>query len=267
MKYKERVSDLHKNLVVSYDEGERLGHVSNVYFDRQTCRIKGISLSSKSPETDNERFISFENIHKLGKSVVIVAKKAALEALPEGLDSSSLRYLKRTKVVTQDGEHLGELQDVNVIAKSGIIHEIILFGNRKVQIEVETDNLSIGPDMIVVPAAYKSNITEIADPEDRNELGKFIVSAGNKVANSIKLAVQKVTEPSQPHPDTGPEDSMKGKSDGSSIKTELSKPKMEESNGSSTATELPKPKKEERETRVKAKSPTRKRPAKAPAKA
>lgn len=196
MNVRESLSALHRNLVVSYDEGERLGHVTNVYFDKPSCRIKGVSLSRRLIKSEKETFVAFEGIHRLGKSVLIISTKAALKNIPKGLDTSSLRALKGTKVVTRDGEHLGELLDVNVVAKTGIISELVLYGARKLKIDVEKDKISFGPDMLIVPANYSSRIQEMEVSNQK----RFVTNAGKTTRNvteSIKSAVLNVTAKKQ----------------------------------------------------------------------
>jgi len=188
MNVREKVSELHRNLVVSYDEGERLGHVTNVYFDKPSCRIKGISLSPRFIPVEQERFVDFKNIHRLGKTVVIISKYSALKNIPKKSAISSLRMLKKTKIVTEEGEHLGELHDVNVFADSGIISEIILIGAKKLKVDVEKDKISIGPDMIIVPGPYRQRIEEIESSNQES----FVASAGKKtrcLTESIKTTV------------------------------------------------------------------------------
>jgi uncharacterized protein YrrD len=201
--YKENISEIHGNLVVSYEEGDRLGNVGDVYFDKQTCGIKGISLASKLLEPEEKNFIKFKDIMKLGNSVVIISKKSALVTLPKGLEGHGLRFLKSIRIVTQDGENLGEMADVNVIAESGIIQEIILWGDKKIQIDVAKDEIQIGPDMIVVPSAYKSRITKhVKQHEDTfsnvvKNAGKVTRRFADSITDSINEAVHKVSSASK----------------------------------------------------------------------
>lgn len=188
----ERLSTIHRNLVVSYDKGELLGHVTNVYFDKSSCSIRGLTIAPKLVKAERELFVAFKDIHRLGESVVIVSSEAGLKKTPARLEGSSLRELKRTKVATENGEHLGELLDVNVFEESGVISDVILYGSRKLKIDVEKDRISIGPDMIVVPSGYQSRIEA---PKD-SEKSRFVANAGKaarSVTESIKSAVLSVT--------------------------------------------------------------------------
>lgn len=203
--FKESISELYGNLIVSYEEGDRLGNVGDVYFDRKSCGIKGISASSKLLEPEEKNFIRFKDILKLGNSVVIVSKKSAVVTLPKGQESSSFRFLKGTRVVTQDGENLGELADVSVNEKSGIIQEIIFLGDKKLRIDVDKDKIQIGRDMIVVPAAYKANIT-VNEKQSEDKLSHVVKSAEKvtrRFADSINDAVNKVAAASKSYSGRG----------------------------------------------------------------
>lgn len=203
--FKESISELHGNLIVTYEEGDRLGNVGDIYFDKKSCGIKGISLSSKLLEPEAKNFIKFKDIFKLGNSVVIVSKKSAVGTMPKGLESSCLRLLKGIRLVTQDGENLGELSDVSVDEKSGTIQEVTLFGDKSIRIDVEKDKIQIGRDMIVVPSAYKANITANAK-QSEDKLSQVVKSAEKvtrRFADSINEAVHKVAAASKSYSGRG----------------------------------------------------------------
>ncbi|NBB78139.1 MAG: hypothetical protein GVY36_01630 [Verrucomicrobia bacterium] len=194
---KERVSKLHGNLIVAYEEGDCLGNVGEIYFDKRTCRIKGISLASKFLEAEEKNYLKFSDIHKLGNSVVIVSSGGALSKTPKGLISSSLRVMNGIRIVTEEGEHLGEMADVNVTAETGEIRDILIYGDKRIPIDVEKDKIRIGPDMIVVPAAYKATIVANPPRESEDDFGHVVKSAGDvtrKLADSLSAAVHKLMD-------------------------------------------------------------------------
>ena len=215
---KERISTLHENLVVSFDSGDCLGNVGEIFIDKQTFRIKGISLTSKLIEPGEKDFVSFKDILKLGNSVIIVSSKAALENTPKGSESSTLRSLNGIKVVTQEGEHLGEMADANVIAESGVVQDVLMHGDKKIGVEVEKDQICIGPDMIVVPAAYKAKIASNPPLEVEEDcFGNVVKSAGEmtrKLADSFNSAFQKMAGLTMPEDnaegDKGKQDARPG---------------------------------------------------------
>lgn len=193
MNTRERLSTIHKNLVVSYDEGELLGHVTNVYFDKSSCSIKGLTIAPKLVKAEWELFVSFEDIHRLGTSVVIVSSQKDLKKTPQKLEGSSLKDLKKIKVVTEDGKHLGGLLDVNVFAKSGVVSHIILYDSKKLKIDVEKDKISIGPDMIIVPSVYKSRV-EVLKESEKSGFVANAERATRSVTESIRSAIFSVSQ-------------------------------------------------------------------------
>jgi len=188
MNIREKLSTLHRKLVISYDEGEKLGNITNVYFDKASCSLTGLSLASRFSLSEFDAYIPLKAIHRLGKNVTIISGKDDLEDLPDDIAGCSLRDLKGIKVVTQEGKHLGELLDVNVFSKSGVISEIILYGPKKLKVDVKRDALSIGPDAIIVPGKYEKRIKEI----DATAEGGFVIHTGKThltVTESIKNAL------------------------------------------------------------------------------
>lgn len=188
MNIREKLSTLHRKLVISYDEGEKLGNITNIYFDRATCSIQGVSVAPRFSMSEEESLVSFNSIQRLGKHVVIVSDKESLEEFPQETESNSLRDLKGIKIVTEDGKHLGELLDVNVFSKSGVISEILLYGPKKLKIDVKRDELSIGPDAIIVPAKYQKRIVNMDTTTERG----FVIHTGKAsltVTESIKNAL------------------------------------------------------------------------------
>lgn len=201
MNIREKLSTLHRKLVVSYDEGEKLGQVTNLYFNAATCSLSGLAIAPRFSMSEFDSYISLKAIHRLGKNVVIISGKDNLEELPDDIEGRSLRDLKGIKVVTQEGKHLGELLDVNIFSKSGIISEILLYGPKKLKVDVKRDNLSIGPDAIIVPGKYEKRIREVNTTAE----GGFVIHTGKTtltVTESIKNAfvgmASKIQIPEEP---------------------------------------------------------------------
>lgn len=192
MNKREQLSTLHRNLVVSYDNGERLGYVTNVYFDRSNCSVKGISVSPKWISAEPELFVAFDNILRLGESVVIISSRKNLIKFPQSMEGNSLKDLKKIKVVTEDGQHLEELLDVNVFPVSGVVSDLLFYGSKKVRVDVKKDKISIGPDVIVVPSTYLKRVENQTESEKKG----YVSNAENvtrTVTESIKSAVRGVT--------------------------------------------------------------------------
>ena len=73
-----KVSDIRGILVIAYEEGLRLGKVSDIYIDKKAGQIKGISFKTGLLGIEKESFVSLEKINKLGKDGVIISSKTAV---------------------------------------------------------------------------------------------------------------------------------------------------------------------------------------------
>jgi uncharacterized protein YrrD len=209
---REGMKDVHGNLVVSYEEGEVLGNVGDIYFDRKSCGVQGVTLTPKLLEPDEKNYIRFKDILKLGNSVVIVSKKSALGTLPKSLKGACLRLLRDIRIVSEDGETLGEMFDVDVDTETGIVRAMHLYGDKMMPVDVAKDKIRIGPDMIVVPTAYKTSITRCVRTSKKTKQGEDTLSnvvknAGkvtrrfaDSIASSFNEAVHKVSGSAESKP-------------------------------------------------------------------
>ena len=95
----------------------------------------------------------------MGKDVVIITSDAARPPLPKVFEGSSLKALRDFMITTHDGDYHGEFSDLNVTMGKGKISGIILSGNKILDIKLE--DITIGADVIIVPADYAVRIKEI----------------------------------------------------------------------------------------------------------
>lgn len=187
----EKVSNLKGVLVVAYEEGLQLGKVNDIYIDKQTCQIKGISFKTGLLRIEKESFVSIENIRKMGKDVVIVTNEAAAIPISKEIEASSLNALKGFKITTHDGKQLGEFSDLTVTMENGIISEIILSGNKMLDINVE--DITIGADVIMVPADYAVRIKDIEE-QKTGLLSRMFTTAtvGETVKETVEMVGEKI---------------------------------------------------------------------------
>ena len=193
MKLKEKVSELRGIPVVAYEEGLQLGKVLDIFIEKQANQIKGISFKTGRLRLESESFVSIENISKMGKNVVIISSETAATSLPKEFEGSSLKTLKGFKITTHDGKHLGEFSDLNVTMEDGKISEILLSGNKILDINVE--DITIGADVIMVPADYAARIKEI-EKKQSGLLTRMFATAivSDTVKDTVKETVEKVGE-------------------------------------------------------------------------
>ena len=166
-----------------------MGKIFDIYIEKQANQIKGISFKTGLLRIEKESFVSIENIRKMGKDVVIITNEAAATPLPEELEGSSLKALKGFKITTHDGKHLGEFSDLNVTMENGKISEIILSGNKILDIKVE--DITIGADVIMVPADYAAHVKDIEQQKAGLLTRMFAIAT---VSETVKETVEKVGE-------------------------------------------------------------------------
>jgi len=154
-----KLATLHKTLVVSYEEGLRLGRVHDVFLDRKAKRISGIACSQGMLGTEEPFYVDRAAILKLGHEVVIVTRQDAAEPLSGEMEDQSLKRLKGRKITTTEGAYLGELSDLGVDRESGSVVELHLNDDRA--LEVDIADIAIGPHVIVVPNDYTGRVREL----------------------------------------------------------------------------------------------------------
>jgi len=193
METRKKVSDLRGVLVVAYEEGVQLGKVHDIYVEKPANAVKGISFKAGLLGLEKESFVGIENIRKMGKDVVIVSSETAVTPVPEALAGSSLKALRGFKITTHEGEHLGELSDLNVIMESGKISGIIL--TEKKMLDIDIEDITIGPDVIMVPADYVTHIKAIEEEKAGGLARRFRTPAvSESVKETVKETVEKVGE-------------------------------------------------------------------------
>jgi sporulation protein YlmC with PRC-barrel domain len=175
MHSKERGSKLYGAMVITLDEGIRIGRVYEVYIDKAAKQIMGISYKAGSWSMERELYVDMADIHKFSQDVVIITGRDAAKERPEGMHANALRGIRGYKITTQAGKHIGELTDLVIDRKDGGIVEILLSGNQKLQIDMS--EVVIGPDLILIPADKESFITT-ADPEPGDFVNRLFTSTG-----------------------------------------------------------------------------------------
>jgi len=191
MELTRKVSDIRGILVIAYEEGLRLGKVSDIYIDKKASQIKGISFKTGLLGIEKESFVSLEKINILGKDVVIISSKTAVTPLPKELKGTNLKALKGFRIITRDGAHIGELYDLKVIKDTGKISKIILAEDK--MLEIEAEDITIGADVIMVPADYTPRVKQVKDKK-AGILSRLVGSETVKetVKKTVKETVEKV---------------------------------------------------------------------------
>ena len=175
MEIKKAVSRIQRVPVVAFEEGLRLGKVNDVYIDKKTKRVQGISFKNSLWAKEKAYYVDISDVLKIGIDVIIIARLAAARPLTDETPDNSLKKLIGLTITTKEGEFIGELTDLNVNREDGKISEFILTENR--MLEVDIDDVVIGPDVIVVPAGYTDRIGQL-QAEKTGLLTRMFVPAG-----------------------------------------------------------------------------------------
>jgi sporulation protein YlmC with PRC-barrel domain len=208
MELKQNVSALRGILVVAYEEGLRLGRVSEIYIQKKTKQIEGISFKRRLVGLKQESYVSLENISRLGKEVVIISSEALVKTLPAEVGEDSLKTLEGFKVTTVDGTHLGELSDLTVTKNDGKISDLILAEGKI--IEIEAEEITIGADAIMVPVDYAARVEQIEEEKgrvlplkvDTEKVKETVKETVEKTMEKVEKTVGKVLKKTEPEVET-----------------------------------------------------------------
>lgn len=148
--------------VVVIDSGRTLGRVKDAVFDLGRGRLTGLIVSCRGVDA----FLTFDEVHNLGQTAVTVGAEAVLVPMPAaaaGEASSTTEpagpFPKGRRVLTRDGQVLGQVDDVIFDPDSGAVwgYEItggfisdFINGRKAVPL---TEEIVIGPDAVIVPEA------------------------------------------------------------------------------------------------------------------
>ena len=189
METKYSISALYGVQIITYEEGLRLGKVSEVYIAEGAKKIESISFSTGRIGTGKEYIVSFTDIHRIGKDAIIISSESAPFPLPDDLRGIGWKMLKGLKVMTFSGEELGELSDLIVALSNGEVSSLILADGKI--LEIKLDDLTIGADALMVPVGYAARIQEL--PKKTDTLQAFQAEV-QSVKEKVKEAFQETAE-------------------------------------------------------------------------
>jgi sporulation protein YlmC with PRC-barrel domain len=191
METKYSISTLYGVQIITYEEGLRLGKVSEVYITEETKKIEGISFSTGRIGVGKEYFVNFADIHRIGKDAIIISSESATLPLPAEHRGIGWKTLKGLKVMTFSGEELGELSDLNMAKSNGEVSSLILTEGKI--LEIKLDDLTIGADALMVPVDYASRIQELQKkPDTLQAFQTEVQSLKEKVKGAFQETADKV---------------------------------------------------------------------------
>jgi len=144
--------------VISVDSGERLGEIADVSLDPQQRRIAALQVRRPSGDLNE---VAFTDVHSIGSDAVMVPTREVLRVASEqGQSLLDIDAFLRLRVVTEQGEARGTVDDAEFDPASGSLTAVIvapaglaagLLGRRQTVLieQVRT----IGRDTVVLAAS------------------------------------------------------------------------------------------------------------------
>lgn len=184
--------------VITYNEGVKIGGVQEVFIDRETKKLAGLSVKSGTLWQGETRWLPVENIKKIGEDVIFIPKEEA--ALKENPAGDSLNSLLGMTVDSKDGKRLGKLTNILINKSSGEIKALCLASQEKV--EIDRQELVLGKDLILVQAGVNLEPCQPPAPNDdtlKSDIGDLVskytsgaVKQGEELAQRAAKAVKNV---------------------------------------------------------------------------
>lgn len=116
-----KVKDIISMPVLSLYEGELIGQISKIYFDK---KLRKIAYFVVSCEGDLSYILYPKNVYKLGKNAITIKNISCLILNIDDIDDTVLMPLN-SKTYTIQGEYIGKIEEITVDDKF-IINNILL---------------------------------------------------------------------------------------------------------------------------------------------
>lgn len=159
--------------IFSVSQGEEIGRVHDVIFNPEQGHLVGVTIKVKGGlfRGGKTLLLRSENIHSIGDDAITVQS----EELPQEIDQKVSDYAEEAgesvlgkRLMTDEGDFLGKIDDVLVDRHSRRIVAYEVSGGlwsdlMRGQTDVPVEHiLSVGPDVVVVPASVKVRIQEVS---------------------------------------------------------------------------------------------------------
>lgn len=112
--------------VISLYEGELVGSVTNVYFDKKLKKVVSFQVSDQ----DLKYFLATKNIYKIGKNAITIKNNACLNLQLDNDETPTIPAPFESKTYTIQGEFLGKIEQITFTDK--YLVDTILLDNQKV---------------------------------------------------------------------------------------------------------------------------------------
>ena len=121
-----RLRDVLRKTVVTADEGEKLGRIDEVLFDRSCHHAIGLLVADGM--IARQYVVPFDEVQTVGRDAVIVRTAArmvrASDWLKDGHDTQRSSTITGKTVLTADGAELGAIHDLDIEERSGRVRAL-----------------------------------------------------------------------------------------------------------------------------------------------
>jgi uncharacterized protein YrrD len=159
--------------VITRDKGEQIDTVDDILYSSVDHRVHGLLVNSGGLFGE-AKVIPIEDVNSIGENAIIVDSKENLhhaKELPETLSrlAKSDNYLTETKIVTETGDELGTISDLNFNEETGEVEsfEVSQGALKNVGTGIKTilpqDIITVGKDATIVRASVKDKVAAQAE--------------------------------------------------------------------------------------------------------
>jgi uncharacterized protein YrrD len=157
--------------VITLERGKIIEDVNDLVYDSHTNRVHAFVVD-KGGWFSDAKIVLFSDVKSIGRDAIIVQNETAIQrASNTQKDLSSIKsddtHITRTKIITQEGNELGKVEDILFESDTGEVKQLIvsqglkdLHSGKKV-INV-SDIITLGEDATIVRTAAEADVKEQA---------------------------------------------------------------------------------------------------------
>lgn len=181
----ENLSSIRGFIIVSYEEGKRLGVISAIYINPDSKEIEAFQYKNQYFVPGDSFFVKKPDVQVIGQDLVIVNSEKSVIKVSESEKPAgiSLKELQGANVSTDNGQILGAVLDFDFDPLNWKISKIALADDK--ELEVNPDEVKLG-DVVIVPEHYKDKVKEEA-----KKPGYLQKVWGNETFDEIKGTINK----------------------------------------------------------------------------
>jgi len=149
---------------VALDDGSLLGRVQDLSINTAEKKVAGLLVAEKGLLKGKVQVVPYEQVHNIGKDVIIVKSKEGLLLEEEQPQEALLKdsSFAGNSVISNEGDYIAKVQDFTFLTETGKIENLLLYDirgrekvNKNVYLSME-GVLKLGKDYVIVKNDYAS---------------------------------------------------------------------------------------------------------------